>query len=79
MVDQNLEVRRMSNATIMVKKGTSRKSVGTTKREERVKIMSYQMFRGVYQVPRMMAKFSTAMHQLFQRVEYGYLTSGLWT
>ena len=45
MVDQNLEVRKMLNATTVAKKGTSRKSVGTTRREERAKNMSHQMLR----------------------------------
>ena len=47
MVDENREIRRMSNATIVARKGTSRKSVGITRREEKVKIMSHQMLRGV--------------------------------
>ena len=45
MVDQNSEIRRMSSATIVARKGMSRKSVGITKREEKVKILSHQMLR----------------------------------
>ena len=37
MVGQNQEVRRMSNATIVARKGTSEKSVGVTRREEKAK------------------------------------------
>ena len=36
MVDQNQEVRIMSNATIVVRKGMSKKIIGTTRRDERV-------------------------------------------
>ena len=43
MVDQNSEVRKMSNATIIARKGTLRKRVETIRREQRVKIMSHQM------------------------------------
>ena len=46
-VDQNREVRRMSNATTVARKGMSRKSIGTTRREERVKILSHQMLKGM--------------------------------
>ena len=77
MVNQNQEVRRASNATTMVRKGMSKKRVRTTRRKEKVKILSYQMLRSVYQVPRMMAKFSTVRQQLFQKSEYGYLMSDL--
>ena len=41
MVDQNQEVRRMSSAPTVTRNGMSRQSVGTTKREERVKILSH--------------------------------------
>ena len=47
MVDQNPEVRRMLNATIVVKIGTSKKSVGVTRREKRAKNLSHQMLSGV--------------------------------
>ena len=47
MVYQNLEVRRMLNATIMARNGMSKKNVGVTRREERAKNLSYQMFRVV--------------------------------
>ena len=77
MVDQNPEVRRMLNATIVAKKGTSRKSVGVIKREKRVKTLSHQMLRGVSQLPRMMGKLYTSRQQLFQKVENDYLMSAL--
>ena len=47
MVDQNPEVRRMLNATTVARKGTSRKSVGVTRREERAKNLRHQMLKGV--------------------------------
>ena len=47
MVDQNPEVRRMLNATTVARKGTSRKSVGVTRREKMAKNLSNQMLRGV--------------------------------
>ena len=77
MIDQNPEVRRMLNDTTMARKGTSRKSVGVTRREKRTKNLSHQMLRGVQQVPQMMAKFFTARQQLFQKAENDYLMSGL--
>ena len=77
MVDQNSEVKRMLNATTVARKGTSRKSVGVTRREKRAKNMSHQMLKGVWQIPRMMAKFSTTRQQLFQKAENDYLMSGL--
>ena len=55
MVDQNPEVRRMLSATTVARNGTSRKSIGVTRREERTKNPSHQMLRDVQQVPRMMA------------------------
>ena len=49
MVDQNQEVRRMLSATTVTKEGTSRMSVGYSKRMEilKEKILSRQMLRGV--------------------------------
>ena len=47
IVDKNQEVRRMSNATTVARNGILRKCVGTVKREERVKILSHQMLKGV--------------------------------
>ena len=47
MVDQNSEVRRMLNATTVVRKGTSRKSIGVTRREKKAKNLSHQMLKGV--------------------------------
>ena len=47
MVDQNSEVKRMLNATTVARKGTSRKSVGVTRKKEREKNLSHQMLRGV--------------------------------
>ena len=47
MVGQNQEVKRMSNATIVTRKGTSRKSIRVTRREKRVKNLIHQMLRGV--------------------------------
>ena len=47
MVDQNLEVRGMLNATTVARKGTSRKNVGVIRREERAKNLSHQMLRVV--------------------------------
>ena len=47
MVDQNLEVRRILNATTMVRNGTSKKNVRTTRKEERAKNLSHQMLSGV--------------------------------
>ena len=76
IVDQNPQVRKMLNTTIVARKGTLRKSVGVTIREKRAKNMSHQMLKGVWQIPRMMAKFSTTRQQLFQKEENDYLTSG---
>ena len=47
MVDQNLEVRRMLNATTVARNGTSKKSVGVTRRKKRAKNLSHQMLRVV--------------------------------
>ena len=47
MVGYNQEVRRMLNGTIVAKKGTSRKSVGVTRRKKRVKNLIHQMLKGV--------------------------------
>ena len=47
MVDPNPEVRRMLNATTVVRKDMSRKSIGVTRREKRAKNLSHQMLRGV--------------------------------
>ena len=47
MVYQNSEVRRMLNATTVVRKDTSRKSLGVAKRENMTKNLSHQMLRGV--------------------------------
>ena len=47
VLDQNQEVRRMLNATTVVKKGTLRKSVKVTRRKERAKNLSHQILRGV--------------------------------
>ena len=46
MVDQNQEVKRTSNTIIIVRNGMSRKSIGTTRRGNRVKIVRHQVFRG---------------------------------
>ena len=46
-VDRNQEVRRMLNAKTVARKSMSRKSIGTTRREERVKIPSHQMLKGM--------------------------------
>ena len=77
MVDQNPKVKKMLNATTVARNDTSRKSVGVTRREERAKSLSHQMLKGVWQIPRMMAKFSTTRQQLFQKEENDYLMSGL--
>ena len=45
MVDQNPEVRRILNVTTVERNGKSRKTVGVTRREKRVKNLSHQMFR----------------------------------
>ena len=66
----------MLNATIVARKGTSKKSVGVTRREKRAKNLSHQMLRGVQQIPQIMAKFSAARQQLFQKAKNGYLISG---
>ena len=47
MVYENPGVRRILNATIVARKGTSRKSVGVTRREKRAKNLSHPMLRGV--------------------------------
>ena len=83
--DQNKKVRRMSNASIVARKSMSRKSVETTRWAEKVKILSYQMFRGLQQVSRMMTKFSTARRNKTKKKKikplHGLkgLTSSSWT
>ena len=47
MVDQNTKVRRMLNATTVARNGTSKKSVGISRREKRAKNLSHQMLRGM--------------------------------
>ena len=47
MVDLNQEIRRMLNATTVARNDMSRKSVGTTKREERVKSLRHKMLKGM--------------------------------
>ena len=47
MVDQNLEVRRMLNATTVVRNDTSRNSIGVIRREDKVKNLNHQMLRVV--------------------------------
>lgn len=62
MVNQNQEIRRIPNATIIIK-GTSRKSVRKTYKMETIKL-SHQILRALRQILLTMAKLSTAREQL---------------
>ena len=78
-VDQNSEVRRMSSVITVARKGTTKESVGISRRKKKVKVLSRQKLKVVQQAPRMMVKFYTARQQQLLKAEEVSLMLGLWT
>ena len=76
MVDRNHEVRRISNATTVVKEDTSNQSVGTTRRVEIKSLQSHQHLKDTLSARQRMVKFYSVEQPLLMKAERSLLMSG---